>query len=292
MKFSAEEIDGAFASPARTAAEVNEERDAFDGVDRMRRIVDDATPGKHRERRATRDVRGLRDSAAYVPASGAGAWTVERALKTLASDRVAEHADASEALAEMFAASPATGVEIVMKGGVRAITGAIAAGNAAFAAGGLALLHMFASAETTSRRVKADAGVVAGETPGAVLGVMRRYSRNSAVQQWGAMTLWALARDNARCKRATLGTKVPGGAGVAAEILANALKNHGGESEGVGKALAGCVLALAVNDVDWQRTWVEMGVPALVMRTMETHPGLTFKGEFDSLRDWLRAHSR
>ena len=292
VKFSAEEIDGAFASPARTAAEVNEERDAFDGVDRMRRIVDDATPGKHRERRATRDVRGLRDSAAYVPASGAGAWTVERALKTLASDRVAEHADASEALAEMFAASPATGVEIVMKGGVRAITGAIAAGNAAFAAGGLALLHMFASAETTSRRVKADAGVVAGETPGAVLGVMRRYSRNSAVQQWGAMTLWALARDNARCKRATLGTKVPGGRGVAAEILANALKNHGGESEGVGKALAGCVLALAVNDVDWQRTWVEMGVPALVMRTMETHPGLTFKGEFDSLRDWLRAHSR
>ena len=121
---------------------------------------------------------------------------------------------------------------------------------------------------------------------------MRRYSRNSAVQQWGAMTLWALARDNARCKRATLGTKVPGGRGVAAEILANALKNHGGESEGVGKALAGCVLALAVNDVDWQRTWVEMGVPALVMRTMETHPGLTFKGEFDSLRDWLRAHSR
>ena len=122
---------------------MNEERDAFDGVDRMRRIVDDATPGKHRERRATRDVRGLRDSAAYVPASGAGAWTVERALKTLASDRVAEHADASEALAEMFAASPATGVEIVMKGGIRAITGAIAAGNAAFAAGGLALLHMF-----------------------------------------------------------------------------------------------------------------------------------------------------
>ena len=290
-KFSAETDGGfAFASPARTAADADEEREAFDGVDRMRRIVDHGTPAKTRG--ATRDVRGLRDSAAYVPSSGDGEWTVERALKTLRSDQLDKHAEASEALAEMFAASPATGVEIVMKGGVRAITGAIAAGHAAFAAGGLALLHMFATAEVTSRRVKADDGVVSGETPGAVLGVMRRYSRNSAVQQWGAMTLWALARDNPRCKRATLGTKVPGGRGTAAEILANALKNHGGESEGVAKALAGCILAFAVNDADWQRTWVEMAVPALVTRTMEAHPGLTFRGEFDDLRDWLRARSR
>ena len=138
-KFSAETGGGfAFASPARTAADADEEREAFDGVDRMRRIVDHGTPAKNRG--ATRDVRGLRDSAAYVPASDDGEWTAERALKTLRSDRLDKHAEASEALAEMFAASPATGVEIVMKGGVRAITGAIAAGHAAFAAGGLALL--------------------------------------------------------------------------------------------------------------------------------------------------------
>ena len=51
----------------------------------------------------------------------------------------------------------AVGVEIVMKGGVGAVTNAIAAGNAASAAGGLALLHMFASADVTragSRRTR------------------------------------------------------------------------------------------------------------------------------------------
>jgi hypothetical protein len=271
----------------KTTQETFEERSAFDGVDRLHRIADEAKPPDGAGLRAKRATRFVPDGSA----EGSEPYTVERAIKTLNSDRRELHGEACEALAEMFAAAPAVGVEIVMKGGVGAVTNAVAAGNAASAAGGLALLHMFASADVTTRRVKADEGVVTGRCPAAILGVMRRYHRNTAVQQWGAMTLWALARDNPRMKRAVAEAKIPGGRGTASEIIANALKNHATQSEGVAKALAGCVLAFATNDVAWQEAWLEVDAPGLVMRALEAHERLTFKGEFDALRDWLREHA-
>jgi hypothetical protein len=277
-----------FSTHEKTTQETFEERSAFDGVDRLHRIADEAKPPDGAGLRAKRATRFVPDESG---AEGSEPYTVERAIKTLNSDRRERHGEACEALAEMFAAAPAVGVEIVMKGGVGAVTNAIAAGNAASAAGGLALLHMFASADVTTRRVKADEGVVTGRCPAAILGVMRRYHRNTAVQQWGAMTLWALARDNPRMKRAVAEAKIPGGRGTASEIIANALKNHATQSEGVAKALAGCVLAFATNDVAWQEAWLEVDAPGLVMRALEAHERLTFKGEFDALRDWLREHA-
>lgn len=148
---------------------------------------------------------GVGGGTTFVPEGGAGgSWSIARALQVLNSDNRELHSDASEALAEMFAASPPAGVEIIMKGGVGAITNAVEAGHAAFAAGGMALLHMFASSQVTGRRMKADEDVLSGRTPAAVLSAMRRYPNNTAVIQWGAMTLWALAKDNPRCKLAIM----------------------------------------------------------------------------------------
>ena len=49
--------------------------------------------------------------------------------------------------------------------------------------------------------------------------------------------------------------------------------------------------AFATNDVAWQEAWLEVDAPGLVMRALEAHERLTFKGEFDALRDWLREHA-
>ena len=264
----------------RTVIETTEESEAFEGVDRvMRKMSPSATTTKA--------------SARYVSKGNdedAPAYTVDRALRALESDTRESHPEACEALAEMFAASPPVGVEVIMKGGVRAIGSAIAGGSSAFAAGACALLHMFAAADITGRRVRADESVVAGSTCATILGAMRRYHRNAAVQQWGGMALWALAKDNTRCKESTLRARVPGGRGTAAEILTNALRLHGtsDKNEGTAKALAGAIMTFASNSREWQETLAELDAPTVVMVALDRHAGLTFGGEFDSLRGWLR----
>ena len=264
----------------RTVIETTEESEAFEGVDRvMRKMSPSATTTKA--------------SARYVSKGNdedAPAYTVDRALRALESDTRESHPEACEALAEMFAASPAVGVEVIMKGGVRAIGSAIAGGSSAFAAGACALLHMFAAADITGRRVRADESVVAGSTCATILGAMRRYHRNAAVQQWGGMALWALAKDNTRCKESTLRARVPGGRGTAAEILTNALRLHGtsDENEGAAKALAGAIMTFASNSREWREALAELDAPAVVMAALDRHAGMTFKGEFDGLRNWLR----
>jgi hypothetical protein len=86
---------------------------------------------------------------------------------------------------------------------------------------------------------------------------------------------------------------VPGGRGTAAEILTNALRLHGtkDENESVAKALAGAVMTFASNSREWQEALAEVDAPAVVMAALDRHAGLTFKGEFDGLRSWLRQNS-
>jgi hypothetical protein len=157
--------------------------------------------------------------------------------------------------------------------------------------------------------------VVSGQTNATVLASMRRYSKNQAVAQWGGMLLWALAKDNARCKIGTLNARVPGGRGTAAEILTNALRQHGGEgtrcisqipilfshtrltlsfiisAEATAKSLCGAIMTFASNSQEWQEALGELGAQSVVTQTLAQHPALTFKGEFDALRGWLRGNN-
>jgi hypothetical protein len=279
------------ASHAETS--LVEEREAFAGVERVTRKMSSSGQTHVVKEKASATYVSNANKSNGDDTSDASAYTVDRALRTLESDTRESHPEACEALAEMFAASPAVGVEVVMKGGVRAIGAAVAGGSSAFVAGAFALLHMFATADITSRRVLADERVVSGETCAVVLGAMRRYNRNAAVQQWGGMVLWALAKDNERCKSSTLNARVPGGRGTAAEILTNALRLHGtkDENESVAKALAGAVMTFASNSREWQEALAEVDAPAVVMAALDRHAGLTFKGEFDGLRSWLRQNS-
>ena len=141
---------------SRAATETAEEREAFEGVDRVTRTTKTLVSKEKASARYVSQTNGdqtLQDASAY---------TVDRALRTLESDTRESHPEACEALAEMFAASPAVGVEVVMKGGVKSIGAAIAGGSSAFVAGAFALLHMFAAADVTGRRVRADERVVTG----------------------------------------------------------------------------------------------------------------------------------
>ena len=107
------------------------------------------------------------------------------------------------------------------------------------------------------------------------------------------MALWALAKDNTRCKEATLGARVPGGRGTAAEILTNALRLHGpsDQNEGAAKALAGAIMTFASNSREWQEALAELDAPAVVIAALDRHEGMTFKGEFDRLRSWLKQNN-
>ena len=89
-------------------AETAEGREAFEGVDRVTRTTKTLVSKEKASARYVSQTNGdqtLQDASAY---------TVDRALRTLESDTRESHPEACEALAEMFAASPAVGVEVVM----------------------------------------------------------------------------------------------------------------------------------------------------------------------------------
>ena len=130
-----------------------EEREAFEGVDRVTRTMKVTSTSVSKEKASARYV-SQTSQKNQTPQDDASAYTVDRALRTLESDTRESHPEACEALAEMFAASPAVGVEVVMKGGIKSIGAAIAGGSSAFAAGAFALLHMFAAADVTGRRAR------------------------------------------------------------------------------------------------------------------------------------------
>ena len=232
------------------------------------------------------------------PGSSGGSWSVESAVLALDDATGARrHPAATEALAEMFAASPAAGVEIVMRGGIGALAHAVdvSPADGSYAPGGLALIHALASADATSRRVKADESVKSGRALVAVLDAMDRFARDERTQQWGAMALWAMCRDNARAKarliRSKSNSRLRSGKSPAA-VLLSALELHGEQSEPVAKSCIGAMLCVATNEPEFQSELAAVGAPRRILETLETHRDMSFAGEFDALREWLRECAR
>ena len=74
-------------------------------------------------------------------------------------------------------------------------------------------------------------------------------------------------------------------------VLKNALKDFGAESEGITRAVIGCTLALALNSVPSQKAISDLAMPYLMLDILAKHPQISFRGEFDNLREWLRDNS-
>ena len=132
----------------------------------------------------------------------------------------------------------------------------------------------------------------------AVLDAMDRFARDERTQQWGAMALWAMCRDNARAKARLIrsgsgggGARLRSGKSPAAVLLAS-LDLHGEQSEPVAKACIGAMLCVATNEPEFQSELAAVGAPRRILETLETHRNMSFAGEFDALREWLRECAR
>jgi len=179
----------------------------------------------------------------------------------------------------------------VMRGGVGAVAHAVEVGPVAFAPGGLALLHALASTDATARRVKADESVKSGRTPIAVVNTMDRFARDERTQQWGAMTTWATCRDNPRAKSQLIRAKLRSGKSPAS-VLLTALESFGEQSEPCAKASIGALLSLATNEPEFQSQLAGLKAPRRILETLEVHRDMSFAGEFDALREWLRENAQ
>jgi hypothetical protein len=217
-------------------------------------------------------------------------WTVNEAISVLKARNRIRHAEASEALADMFANEPTLGIAIVLNGGVAAIDHAMSVGDAAFAAGACALLYMLTTSDLTSKRMQSDNTVLEGPLFTTIVNVMTKHPRNVALQQWGATAVWALVKNNSRGKSAFVRARTEKGVS-ALKVLKNSLAQFGQESEGAAKACIGCILSLALNSVQTQRAIADLALPYLILQTLSRHPQISFKGEFDTLREWLRDNS-
>ena len=217
-------------------------------------------------------------------------WTINEAISVLKARDSRMHVEASEALANMFYEEPTVGIAIVLNGGLAALAHAITIGDATFCTGACALIHMLTSSNLTLKRCQSDASVISGDMFKAILDAMSKSSSNIALQQWGATAIWALVKENHRAKVAFMLVKTNQGES-SLRVLKNALKDFGAESEGITRAVIGCTLALALNSVPSQKAISDLAMPYLMLDILAKHPQISFRGEFDNLREWLRDNS-
>ena len=130
-----------------------------------------------------------------------------------------------------------------------------------------------------------------GRTPIAVVNTMDRFARDERTQQWGAMTLWATCRDNPRAKSQLIRAKLRSGKSPASVLLA-ALESFGEQSEPCAKASIGALLSLATNEPEFQSELAGIKAPRRILETLEVHRDMSFAGEFDALREWLRENAQ
>ena len=217
-------------------------------------------------------------------------WTINEAISVLKARDSRMHVEASEALANMFYEEPTVGIAIVLNGGLAALAHAITIGDATFCTGACALIHMLTSSNLTLKRCQSDASVISGDMFKAILDAMSKSSSNIELQQWGATAIWALVKENHRAKVAFMLVKTNQGES-SLRVLKNALKDFGAESEGITRAVIGCTLALALNSVPSQKAISDLAMPYLMLDILAKHPQISFRGEFDNLREWLRDNS-
>jgi len=274
---NAAQTNDGFNAPAKTAGASSKQYQSYKNAVIDAKAVRDSPPN---------EVARLKD--------GGKEWTVNEAIRVLNARDTRAHAAASEALAEMFATEPTLGVAIVLNGGIAALAHAITRGNAAFGAGACALLHMLTTSTLSYKRIQATDAVIDGSLFTAIIGVMTRFPRNAALQQWAATAVWAIVKDNGRGKtafmKATTTDEVTGKV-TSMRVLKNVLTQFGSDSEATAQAVIGCVLSLAINSVSSQKIIADMAFPNLIMSVLAKHPTISFRGEFDNLREWLRDNS-
>ena len=283
---------GLDAFDSRSAASKSADQDEIDDGKQMSALQRNFS-GRHEdqtEEAKSSHLRGKQLSFGEVKERSGHEWTINEAIAVLKARDNRKHVEASEALANMFYEEPTVGIAIVLNGGLPALAHAIPVGDATFCTGACALIHMLTSNNLTLKRCQSDASVLSGDMFKAILDAMSKSSSNIALQQWGATAIWALVKENHRAKVAFMLAKTNQGES-SLRVLKNALKDFGAESEGITRAVIGCTLALALNSVPSQKAISDLAMPYLILDTLAKHPQISFRGEFDNLREWLRDNS-
>jgi len=187
-----------------------------------------------------------------------------------------------------LAEEPTVGIAVILNGGLGALAHAITMGEAPFCAGACALIHMLTAANLTLKRAQSDEAVIDGTLFCAIIDAITRFPDSIALLQWSATAIWALVRDNHRGKSrfVHITSSITGESSL--RVLKNSLVKYGGESEGVARACIGCLCALAVNSIPTQKMISDLALPHVMLLTLGKHSSISFRGEFDSLREWLR----
>ncbi len=283
---------GLDAFDSRSAASKSADQDEIDDGKQMSALQRNFS-GRHvdqTEEAKSSHLRGKQLSFGEVKERSGHEWTINEAIAVLKARDNRKHVEASEALANMFYEEPTVGIAIALNGGLAALAHAITVGDATFCTGACALIHMLTSNNLTLKRCQSDASVLGGDMFKAIFDAMSKSSSNIALQQWGATAIWALVKENHRAKVAFMLAKTNQGES-SLRVLKNALKDFGAESEGITRAVIGCTLALALNSVPSQKAISDLAMPYLILDTLAKHPQISFRGEFDNLREWLRDNS-
>jgi len=247
-----------------------------------------------------------RQASAQQAAAAAAAAAVQRTPTPLRTP--SPPAPVSEGLQRALAQLSQPGADAAsLSSALRVLTKECAAGSARqlVASGGLALTVAAMRSCASDPAVCADACLVLGMVtqesdaadaalaapPGsdgtavsAVAAALAAHPKVMALQATASWALWGLMRGSeANSRRAIV-------AGTS-QCLVAAIKAHAGSAE-VSQSAAGALLALAANGGEaGQDAVADAAGVAAVKAAMKRHTSITFQGEFDALRDWLKVHS-
>ena len=122
--------------------------------------------------------------------------------------------------------------------------------------------------------------VADGTAVTAVLHALQVHPAVMALQATGAWAFWGLVRGSKENIMRAISMGAP-------ETLVAAMRAHAGSPE-VAQSAAGALLALAMAGKWAQDAVAKADGPMAVKAAMRAHASISFKGEFDALRDWLR----
>ena len=288
------------------AQQAQQQRDADAEADAVERARRDAAE-EEADFRRTQQQRRAQQAAAQEAAARAAAEreavreAPQQQQAQQAYSAVSVNANLSKALAAL--AAPSATPE-ALSSALRVVTKECGVGNAAevVASGGLPLVVDALAAHPDAPAVCADACLVLGmvtqeseaaaaarasapaqdgSAVAAVAAALNAHPGVMALQATGAWALWGLARGSPACARRAAA------AGAPAQLV-NALNTHASSPE-VAQSAAGALLAIAATGAPGQAAVAAAGGVAAVKKAMKQHASITFRGEFDGLREWLRS---
>lgn len=218
--------------------------------------------------------------------SKANEWSINQCIAILKAQNRSKHREACETLAELVTDEPTLGTAFVINDGLSALENALKLGDAAFVTGACSLIHLLCSSTLTLRRCQSHKVVLDGELFNSIANNMTQNPKDSALQQWGATAMWALLKDNPRAKACFMLIRTSDGQS-SLRVLKNTLLS-GVDSEATVRAVVGCMLTLAVNSVSSQKMLSNLALPNVILSALGKHPSISYRGQFDGLREWLR----